>query len=162
MPSPARSKSAHRPKHCFPTKRGCSHRCHGLLQDAVRCFAVDPVHSQAGLPAQVSFSFIKIIVHDARVGDVVVIGRQPPPERARDRAQIGKEMDRHFERSAKKGTIIQERREYSKVWGLRVEHRPFGFAPAQTTQFERGAKIIGHNFTSNALRAWPRPWPGLT
>lgn len=78
----------------------CTDCCHRFTQDAIGCFAVHPFLWQL-LRAEVALLLVNVIVDDARVGNIVIIWREPPPDRSRDGPQISQEILWYLDNSAK-------------------------------------------------------------
>ncbi len=61
--------------------------CHCFTQDAIGHFAVHPFLWEL-LRAEIALLLVNVIVDDARVRNVVIIWREPPPDRSRDGSQV--------------------------------------------------------------------------
>ena len=89
--SPARAKSSDGIVNDALPEVRCTDCCHCFTQDTIGCFAVHPFLWEL-LRAEVALSLVNVIVDDARIGNVVIIWREPPPDRSRDGSQVSQEI----------------------------------------------------------------------
>jgi len=89
--SPARARSSDGTVNDALPEVRCTDCCHCFTQDAIGCFAVHPFLWEL-LRAEVALLLVNVIVNDARIGNVVIIWREPPPDRSRDGSQVSQEI----------------------------------------------------------------------
>ena len=89
--SPARAKSSDGVVNDGLSETRCTDCCHCFTQDAISHFAVHPFLWKL-LRAEVALLLVNVIVDDARIGNVVIIWREPPPDRSRDGSQVRQEI----------------------------------------------------------------------
>ena len=81
--SPARAKSSDGIVNDALPEVRCTDCCHCFTQDTIGCFAVHLFLWEL-LRAKVALLLVNVVVDDARIGNVVIIWREPPPDRSRD------------------------------------------------------------------------------
>lgn len=110
------------------------HHCgHCFSQDTIGCFAVH-LSLWELLRAQVALLFVNVIVHGARIGNVVIIWREPPPDRSRDRSEVSQERRWYLDDSTEERASISQRRRELKIGSVGVSSRGDGLFAGQTSE----------------------------
>src|SRR5260370_27468756 len=94
----------------------CTDCCHCFTQDAIGCFAVHPFLREL-LRAKVALLLVNVIVDDARIGNVVIIWREPRPNRSRDGFQVSQEILWYLDNPAEEGALVLEWSNEFKIGG---------------------------------------------
>jgi hypothetical protein len=121
----------------------CTDCCHCFTQDAIGHFSVHPFLWEL-LRAEVALLLINVIVDDARIGNVVIIWREPPPDRSRDGSQVSQEILWYLDNPAEEGALVLERGNQFKIGGVGVSGGGDGLLPAQAPEIQFTQELIAH------------------
>jgi len=149
--SPARAESSNGIVNDTLPKVRCTDCCHCFTQDAIGCFAVHPFLREL-LRAEVALLLVNVIVDDARVGNIVIIRREPPPDRSRDGSQIGQEILWYLDNPAKYRALVLEWCNELEIGSVGVSRRSNGFLPAQAPEIQFTQELIAHASERETIR----------
>ena len=117
--SPARAKSSDGIVNDSLPEARCTDCGHCFSQDTIGCFA-GHLSLWELLRAQVALLLVNVIVHDTRIGNVVIIWREPPPDRSRDGSQVSQESRWYLDDSTEERASILQRRSELKIGSVGV------------------------------------------
>ena len=141
--SPARAKSSDGIVNDALPEVRCTDCCHCFTQDTIGCFAVHPFLWEL-LRAEVALSLVNVIVDDARIGNVVIIWREPPPDRSRDGSQVSQEILWYLDNPVEEGALVLERGNEVKIGRVGVSGRGDGLLAAQAPEIQFAQELIAH------------------
>jgi hypothetical protein len=121
-------------------RTNCSH-C--LTQGAIGHFAVHSFLWEL-LRAEIALLLVNVIVDDARIRNVVIIWREPPPDRSRDRSQVSQEIPWYFDNPAEEGALVLKRGNEFKIGCVGVSGRGDGLLAAQAPEIQFTQELIAH------------------
>jgi len=96
------------------------------------------------LRAEVALLLINVIVDNARIGNVVIIWREPPPDRSRDGSQVSQEILWYLDNPAEEGALVLERGNEVKIGRVGVSGRGDGLLAAQAPEIQFTQELIAH------------------
>ena len=77
---------------------------------------------------------VNVIMNGARIGNVVIIWREPPPDRSRDGSQVSQESRWYLDNSTEERASILQRRSEFKIGSVGVSSHGDGFFTGQTPE----------------------------
>ena len=96
------------------------------------------------LRAEVALLLVNVIVDDARIGNVVIIWREPLPDRSRDGSQVSQEILWYLDNPAEEGALVLEWGNEFKIGGVGVSGRGDGLLAAQAPEIQFTQELIAH------------------
>ncbi len=150
--SPARAKSSDGIVNDALPEVRCTDCCHCFTQDTIGCFAVHPFLWEL-LRAKVALLLVNVIVDDARIGNVVIIWREPPPDRSRDGSQVSQETLWYLDDSAEERASILQRRNEFKIGAVGVSGLGDGLLAAQAPEIQFTQELIAHGSECETILA---------